>query len=423
MSTPIRRVEVSPEDPKFYAPPRWRRGEVVAPSIQPSLRSTEFPVPQPCPDWTSHGDEVLEGVLADERGRSMYKPVADTLPKVRKHLARRGNSNMRVTALAIAVGVVLWTAVCVVLALGRLDVINFEQLRNSLPSAKGAETSAVAPPQTINVTLAETPKEVVTSTPAQEVVTPTPAEDVATTTLAVADAIGESNAALPLAIRVTNAAPDTTITLSGLAAGTKLSSGVVAGDGQWRIALDNQSSTTDGLQSTFVTPPSDFVGTMTIIAELRSGTDQARARAPVRLTWRPSAIDLSETVKPTPSVLSVPADDSVAPKEAVPAWQDEPTKRTMSSQPKVRKHISSASRSHAAKHQHVAKRRQNRATSPAQDPEATVTPWREVRSPFAYDISADRRAGRRSSRGDDVQNVIDRSWQRCTFNCDRDIMR
>ena len=33
MSTPIRQVEVSPEDPKFYAPPRWRRGEVEAPSI------------------------------------------------------------------------------------------------------------------------------------------------------------------------------------------------------------------------------------------------------------------------------------------------------------------------------------------------------------------------------------------------------
>src|SRR5215471_4958886 len=211
MSTPIRQVEVSPEDPKFYAPPRWRRGEVVAPSIQPSLRSTEFPVPQPCPDWTSHGDDVS----AEERGRSMYKPVADALPKARKHLARHGNCNMRVTALAIAAGVVLWTAVCVVLALGRLDVINFEQLRNGLPSAKRAATSAVAAPQSINVALAETTK---------ESVTPTLAEEVATPTLAVADAIGESNAALPLAIKVTNAAPGTMITLSGLAAGTKLSS-------------------------------------------------------------------------------------------------------------------------------------------------------------------------------------------------------
>src|SRR5215510_13435097 len=419
MSTPIRQVEVSPEDPKFYAPPRWRRGEVVAPSIQPSLRSTEFPVPQPYPDWTSHGGEVL----ADERGRSIYEPVAHALPKALKHLARHGNGNMRVTALAIAAGVVLWTAVCVVLALGRLDVINFEQLRNGLPSAKRAATSAVAAPQSINVALAETTTKLVTPTPAKEFVTPTLAEEVATPTLAVADAIGESNAALPLAIKVTNAAPGTMITLSGLAAGTKLSSGVVAGEGQWRIALDDQSSITDGLQSTFVTPPPDFVGPMTIIAELRSGTNQAIARAPVRLTWRPSAIDLGETVKPTPWALSVPVDDSAAPKEAVLAWQDEPTTRGVSSQPKVRKHISSASRSHAAKNQHVAKKRQHRATSLAQDPEATVTPWREVRSPFAYDFSADRHAARRSSWSDGVQNIIDRSWQRCTFNCDRDILR
>ena len=411
MSTPIRQVEMSPEDPKFYAPPKWRRGEVVAPSIQPSLRTAQFPGPQAFPDWTSHhGDEVL----ADERRRSVYKPVADALPKARRRSARHGNANMRVTALAIAAGVVLWTAVCVALALGRLDIINFEQLRNGLPSAKGAETSTVAPPQAANVALAEIPKEVVTPTLVKEVVTPT---------LAVADAIGESNAALPLAIRVTNATPGTTITLSGLAAGTKLNSGVVAGKGQWRIALDDQSVATDGLQNTFVTPPSGFVGLMMISAELRSGTDQAIARAPMRLTWRPSAIDSGETVKPTPSALSVPTDDSAAPKKALLAWQDEPATNGLSPQPKVRKHTSSASRTHTARTQHAAKKRQNRASSLAQDPQATVTPWQEVRSPFAYDISADRHAGRRSSWSNDVQSIIDRSWQRCTFNCDREILR
>ena len=411
MSTPIRQVEVSPEDPKFYAPPKWRRGEVAAPSIQPSLRSTEFPGPQTYTDWTSqHGDEVL----ADERRRTVYKPVADALPKSRKRSAWHGNATMRVTALAIAAGVVLWTAVCVALALGRLDIINFEQLRNGLPSAKSAETSTVVPSQPANVALAETPK---------EVVTPTPAKEIASPTLAVADAIGESNAALPLAIRVTNATPGTTITLSGLVAGTKLNSGVVAGEGQWRIALDDQSVATDGLQNTFVTPPSGFVGLMMISAELRSGTDQAIARAPMRLTWRPSAIDFGETVKPTPSALSVPADDNAAPKEAFLAWQDEPATSGLSPQHKVRKHVSSASKTHASRTQHAAKKRQNRSPSLAQDPQASVTPWQEVRSPFAYDISADRRAGRRSSWNDDVQNIIDRSWQRCTFNCDRDILR
>ena len=406
MSTPIRQVEISPENPKFYAPPRWRRGEVEAPSIQ----SAELPGPQAHAEWTPHyGDEVL----ADERALSMNKPLVDALPNPLRRSARHGNGGVRVTALAVAAGVVLWTAVCIALALGRLDVINFEQLRNGLPAVKGAETSVVAPPQTAsvvappqtaNVVLVETPKEVVTPT------------------LAVADAIGEANAALPLAIRVTNVTPGTTITLSDLAVGTKLSSGAVAGEGRWRIALEDLPSAADDLQNTLVIPPPDFVGLMTVVAELRSD-DQAIARAPMRLTWRQSAIDSSEAVKPTPSALSMPADDSTAPKEALLAWRDEPVASAPAPQPKVRKHVSSASETHAARNQRVAKKRQHRATSLAQDPQANVTPWREVRSPFAYDISADSHAGRRSSWNDDVQSIINRSRQRCTFNCDRDTLR
>jgi hypothetical protein len=148
MSTPIRQVEISPENPKFYAPPRWRRGEVEAPSIQPSLRSAELPGPQAHAEWTPHyGDEVL----ADERALSMNKPLVDALPNPLRRSARHGNGGVRATALAVAAGVVLWTAVCIALALGRLDVINFEQLRNGLPAVKGAETSVVAPPQTASV--------------------------------------------------------------------------------------------------------------------------------------------------------------------------------------------------------------------------------------------------------------------------------
>jgi hypothetical protein len=39
MSTPIQGAELSPDDPKFYAPPRWRSGAVAAPPIQRSLPS------------------------------------------------------------------------------------------------------------------------------------------------------------------------------------------------------------------------------------------------------------------------------------------------------------------------------------------------------------------------------------------------
>jgi len=43
MSTPIQGAELSPDDPKFYAPPRWRRRAVAAPPIQPSLGESEVP--------------------------------------------------------------------------------------------------------------------------------------------------------------------------------------------------------------------------------------------------------------------------------------------------------------------------------------------------------------------------------------------
>jgi hypothetical protein len=170
-------------------------------------------------------------------------------------------------------------------------------------------------------------------------------------------------------------------------------------------------------------PPSDFVGLMTVVAELRGSADQAIVSAPVRLTWRQSGIDFREVVKPTPSALPVPTDDSAAPKEAMLSWRDEPAASEPALRPKVRKHRSGHRKTHIAKNQNVEKMRLHRAASAARDPQATVTPWREVNSPYAYDISADRRAGRRSSWNDDVQSIIDRSWQRCTFNCDRDILR
>ena len=57
MSTPIQHGELSPEDPKFYAPPRWRSGAITAPPIQPSLTGSELSS-QAAVDLTSTHDEV-----------------------------------------------------------------------------------------------------------------------------------------------------------------------------------------------------------------------------------------------------------------------------------------------------------------------------------------------------------------------------
>jgi hypothetical protein len=58
MSTPIQGAELSPEDPKFYAPPRWRSGAVAAPPIQPSLGESEVPSQVPA-DSTPTQYEML----------------------------------------------------------------------------------------------------------------------------------------------------------------------------------------------------------------------------------------------------------------------------------------------------------------------------------------------------------------------------
>jgi hypothetical protein len=64
MSTPIRQGELSPEDPKFYAPPKWRSGEVTAAPTQHSLSAPEHPTSEAYADRVSHHDEMsLDNVL------------------------------------------------------------------------------------------------------------------------------------------------------------------------------------------------------------------------------------------------------------------------------------------------------------------------------------------------------------------------
>ena len=276
MSTPIQQGELSPDDPKFYAPPKWRSSEIDAPSIQPSLRATEFPVSQPSADWTSHDDNVL---------------LVEAVPESREHPDKLEHSRMRVTALAIAVGVVVWTAFCIAVGLGRLDTTALAQMRNGLLFANDPEISVSERLQSANTALQRVSRQVLAPT------------------LVVADASGDVNAALPLTIKVTNYTPDISINLSGLVVGTMLSSGSSAGEGQWRIAIDD-------LPNTRVIPPPGYVGPMTVIAELRSGDDQAIVRTPVQLIWRPGATNSTEAAGPQPSA-APPPDDAIATEQAV----------------------------------------------------------------------------------------------------------
>ena len=86
MSTPIQGAELSPDDPKFYAPPRWRSGAATAPPIQPSVEESEV-TSQVAADSTPTQYEMRlcrqkaieceeEVELADQRSEDGLRPRA-----------------------------------------------------------------------------------------------------------------------------------------------------------------------------------------------------------------------------------------------------------------------------------------------------------------------------------------------------------
>jgi hypothetical protein len=364
MSTPIRQDELSPDDPIFYAPPKWRTGERKLPE---SAGST---------DWTA-GDDGLS--------------FADAFTKSRPHSGRIEHSRVRITALACAVAVIAWTAFCVTVGLSRIDSPAFAQWRSTPPLAGGSNDSLNERLQAADVALNEVSRQI--SPP----------------TLAVADASGLVNSALPLAIKVTNYTPDTTVNLSGLARGTMLSAGSGAGDGQWRVPIDD-------LPNAHVIPPSDYVGPMIVVAELRRGDDQAVVRAPVHLTWNspPSDVMGTETSSASPPI-SDALDDLPMPEEMLeqaPA-REKVSESTQSRRAKIRKH--------ASKGQSV--RRHLRAPRSLQVEQQPSVDVRTASGPFNLFASPNFAFERRQFWNSDFQTSADSNRGRCGYECGRDVQR
>jgi hypothetical protein len=364
MSTPIQQDELSPDDPKYYAPPRWRTGEIEAPPIQPPihppLRTTEPPSYQTSTHRISRQVDML---------------LTNAFPKSRRHPEELEYNRVRMTALVSAVGVVVWTGFCITAALSRLDTTNFYQLINGLGSANRTEISKVeSAPSPSPVTVEE---RLQAANTALFKVSP----QISAPTFVVEDVSGIVNAALPLAIKVTNYTHNMTINLSGFVVGTMLSLGAEGGAGQWRVAIDD-------LPNTRVIPPPDYVGPMTVAAELRGGDDQAIVRTSLRLIWRPAATDSTGAVVPRPSDAFSSALDDMASKPVVLEKAAAPQDDLAGTQPrrlKAGRHASSAAKASSLKKHGIAKRRWHR--SPSSDPEMQYVGSRgELRPSLTYNL-------------------------------------
>lgn len=130
-----------------------------------------------------------------------------------------------------------------------------------------------------------------------------------TATLAVQDGSGFTNDPVPLGIHVGAPPPDAFVSINGLTAGARLTSGKRVGPSEWRVPATEISGVS-------VIPPDGFTGQMLVTAELRDGNGVALTGTSTRLTWTPlPTIAARPVVAPAP-VAAAPV--SAAPVAAPP---------------------------------------------------------------------------------------------------------
>lgn len=96
--------------------------------------------------------------------------------------------------------------------------------------------------------------------------------------LIVENQIGVANEPLPFGISLDGASGGETLTLAGLAAGTRLSAGTPLGSSGWLIPARD-------IDKVLAYAPKDFVGVMEAAIDLRSASDQLIDSQVVRLEW------------------------------------------------------------------------------------------------------------------------------------------
>ena len=118
------------------------------------------------------------------------------------------------------------------------------------------------------------------------------------------DGSGFANDPVPLGIHVGAPPPGAFVSINGLTAGARLTSGKRIGPNEWRVPATEISGVS-------VIPPDGFAGQMLVTAELRDGDGVAVTGTSTRLTWA-AAPNLA------PPGLAPPSLAAVAPRVAAP---------------------------------------------------------------------------------------------------------
>ncbi|MEH2522612.1 MULTISPECIES: hypothetical protein [unclassified Bradyrhizobium] len=250
---------VGPNDPAYYAPRELReRGTSEQPGTMPIQTeewrprlSTEGPPLQSFGKPPRRQDEMFTKAVAQamQEAREMAPVEA---PSVLRDLSGRRAVLQQVIRFSIAVAIAASIATLLVMA---------------IPASQrpaGQDTASLAAAW-------QSVKSSVTQAPQQS---PPPKR---TATLAVQDGSGLANDPVPLGIHVGAPPPGAFVSINGLTAGARLTSGKRVGP-EWRVPATEISGVS-------VIPPEGFTGQMLVTAELRDGDGVALTATSTRLTW------------------------------------------------------------------------------------------------------------------------------------------
>lgn len=277
---------LGPNDPEYYAPRELRdraSGEQPSPSLvqndgwRPRV-PTEGPSLQPFGKPARRQDsEMFTKAVAQamQEARDMAPVEA---PSVLRDLSGRRALLQQVIRFSIAVAIAASIATLLVMAIPS----------SQRPASQDASLSAAW--QSVKSSVI----------PAQQ----QPAPQKRPATLAVQDGSGFTNDPVPLGIHVGAPPPDAFVSISGLTAGSRLTSGKRIGAGEWRVSATEISGVS-------VIPPDGFAGQMLVTAELRDAAGAALTGTSTRLSWQ-AAPNLA-----APS-LAAPSLAAVAPRAATP---------------------------------------------------------------------------------------------------------
>jgi hypothetical protein len=288
-SDPKHEGYVGPNDPAYYAPRERTISEqpgkmpIQTEEWRPRL-TTEGPPLQPFgkPPRRQDSEMFTKAVAqAMQEARDMAPVEA---PSVLRDLSGRRALLQQVIRFSIAVAIAASIATLLVMA---------------IPSSQrpaGQDASLSAAWQSVKSSVTPAPQ-------------PPPPPPKRTATLAVQDGSGLANDPVPLGIHVGAPPPGAFVSINGLTAGARLTSGKRIGPSEWRVSATEISGVS-------VIPPEGFTGQMLVTAELRDGDGVALTGTSTRLTWA-AAPSLAAVAPPPPRVVVAPPPMSVAPPVAV----------------------------------------------------------------------------------------------------------